>query len=123
MAKQTDLYVGTLVGLGTLAGVAYLAFRRGGHRPERILLGLAFFSLLAAALFRTRHGYDWYFLPLSQARYVFLPQLLAIWLLVGSRGREGAAGADLRRPRPLGARRQHPAGPGARLPGHGVVAL
>lgn len=89
MAKQTDLYVGTLVGLGTLAGVAYLALKPGGHRPERILLGLAFFSLLAAALFRTRYNYDWYFLPMSQARYVFLPQLVAIWLLLAAAGERG----------------------------------
>jgi hypothetical protein len=89
MAGQTGLYVGTLVGLGTLAGVAYLAFRKGDHRPERILLGLAFFSLLTAALIRTRYSYDQFFLPLAHARYVFLPQLIAIWLLLAAAGGRG----------------------------------
>jgi hypothetical protein len=89
MATQTDLLVGTAVGLGTLAGVAYLAFRKGVHRAERILLGLAFYFLLAAALFRTRYTYGEFFLPLAHARYVFLPQLLAIWLLLAAAGDKG----------------------------------
>jgi hypothetical protein len=89
MATDTDLYVGTVVGLGTLAGVAYLAFRPGAHRPERQMLGLAFVALLGAALYRTRYNFDWYFLPLSQARYVFLPQLIAIWLLLAAAGEQG----------------------------------
>ena len=89
MSPDTDLYIGTAVGIATLAGVAYLAFRRGAHRPERRLLGLAFFALLAAALYRSRYNYDWYFLPLANARYVFIPQLLAIWLLLAAAGEEG----------------------------------
>jgi hypothetical protein len=89
MAGQTGLYVGTLVGLGTLAGVAYLAFRPGGQRAERILLGLAFYSLLAAALFRTRYSFDQFFLPLAHARYLFLPQLIALWLLLAGAGGKG----------------------------------
>jgi hypothetical protein len=92
MAPETDLYVGTAVGLGTLAGVAYLAFRRGGRREERALMGSSFFLLLAAALYRTRYNFDWYFLPMSQARYVFLPQLLAIWLLLAAAGERGRLG-------------------------------
>jgi hypothetical protein len=92
VAPQTDLYIGTAVGLGTLAGVAYLALRPGAHRPERRLLGLAFLALLSAALYRTRYNFDWYFLPLSQARYVFLPQLIAIWLLLSGAGERGRLG-------------------------------
>jgi hypothetical protein len=89
LAPETDLYIGTAVGLATLAGVAYLAFRRGAHRPERRLLGLAFFTMLAAALYRTRYNFDWYFLPFAQERYVFLPQLIAIWLLLAAAGEKG----------------------------------
>jgi len=88
-APDTDLYIGTAVGLATLAGVAYLAFRRGAHRPERVLLGLSFALLLGAALYRTRYNFDWYFQPRQQARYVFLPQLLAIWLLLAAVGEAG----------------------------------
>ncbi len=89
MSPDTDLYVGTFVGIGTLAGVAYLALRPGAHRPERRLLGLAFSAMLTAALYRTRYNFDWYFLPLYQARYVFLPQLIAIWLLLAAVGEKG----------------------------------
>jgi hypothetical protein len=86
MAKDTDLYLGTAVGIATLAGIAYLAFRPGAQRPERRLLGLAFCALLTAALYRTRYTFDWYFLPLYHARYVFLPQLIAVWLLLSAAG-------------------------------------
>ncbi len=89
LAPDTDLYAGTAVGVLTLAGVAYLALRPGAHRPERRLLGLAFGALLTAALYRTRYNLDWYFLPLYHARYVFLPQLIAIWLLLAAAGDRG----------------------------------
>jgi hypothetical protein len=89
MAPDTDIYIGTAVGIATLAGIAFLAFRPGARRPERRLLGLAFLVLLAAAFYRTRYNIDWYFLPLYQARYVFVPQLIAIWLLLAAAGDTG----------------------------------
>jgi hypothetical protein len=92
LSPETDQYVAAAVGLATLAGVAYLAFRRGSIRTERSLLGLAFFGLLAGALFRTRNTLDGYFIPLSHARYVFIPQLLAIWLLLSAVGQGGRVG-------------------------------
>jgi hypothetical protein len=89
VATNTDLYLGTVVGVATVVGVSYLAFRRGVNRPERTLLGLAFFAMLLAALYRTRYNFDWYFQPLAQARYVFIPQLIAIWLLLSAAGGKG----------------------------------
>jgi hypothetical protein len=90
MAPQTDLYIGAAIGLATLAAVAFLALRDGARRPERQLLGLAFFLLLGAALFRTRHNFEWYFLTLANGRYVFIPQLIALWLLLAAAAEKGA---------------------------------
>jgi hypothetical protein len=98
LSPETDQYVASVVGLATLAGVAYLAFRRGAIRRERAVMGLAFFGLILGTLYRTRHVLDLYFLPHSDSRYVFIPQLLAIWLLlsaVGQRGRLGRIAALL----------------------------
>jgi hypothetical protein len=92
LSPETDQYVAAAVGLATLAGVAYLAFRRGAIRTERAMLGLAFFGMLAGTLYRTRHTLDGYFIPLSHARYVFIPQLLAIWLLLSAVGQRGRVG-------------------------------
>jgi hypothetical protein len=92
LSPETDQYVAAAVGLATLAGVAYLAFRRGMIRAERAMLGLAFFGLVAGTLYRTRHTLDGYFIPLSHARYVFIPQLIAIWLLLAAVGERGRAG-------------------------------
>jgi hypothetical protein len=92
ISPETDQYVAAIVGLATLAGVAYLAFRRGAIRTERSMLGLAFFGMVAGTLYRTRHALDGYFIPLSHARYVFIPQLIAIWLLLAAVGERGRAG-------------------------------
>jgi hypothetical protein len=92
LSPETDQYAATAVGLATLAGVAYLAFRRGAIREERCMLGLAFFGMLAGTLYRTKHSLDGYFIPLSHARYVFIPQLLAIWLLLSAVGQRGRVG-------------------------------
>ncbi len=91
-SPDTDQVIGTIAGIATLAGVAYLAFRPGADRRERILLGLAFFGLLAGSLYRTRHTLGDYFRPLAHARYVFLPQLAAAWLLLWTAGQRGIAG-------------------------------
>ena len=92
VSPETDQVIGTVAGIATLAGVAYLAFRPGADRKGRILLGLAFLGLLAGSLYRTRHTLDDYFRPLAHARYVFIPQLAAIWLLLWSVGQRGIAG-------------------------------
>jgi len=72
---------GTLAGLATLAAVAYLAVRPGPARTERGMIAAALLLILAASLFRTRWTLHEYFTPHSNSRYVFLPQLLALWLL------------------------------------------
>ena len=91
-SRDIDQWIGSLAGLGTLAGVAYLAFKEGPVRPQRRLLGTAFFVLLLGALYRTRYTLDEYFLPLAHARYVFLPQLIALWLLLSAVGQKGLSG-------------------------------
>ena len=88
----TDQILGTAAGIATLAGVGYLAFRPGADRQARTLLGLAFYVLLTGALYRTRHSLDDFFRPLAHARYVFIPQLIAMWLLLSAVGRKGIEG-------------------------------
>ncbi len=95
---ETSVGVGTVLGLATLAGVAYLAFRPGALREERCLLGIAFGALLLGALARTRYSLGAFFDPLGNGRYVYLPQLLAIWLLLlaaAEKGRIGRVAAGL----------------------------
>jgi hypothetical protein len=91
-SPATDQILGTVAGIATLAGVGYLALRRGPDRQARSLLGLSFFLLLGGALYRTRYSLDDFFRPLAHARYVFIPQLLAMWLLLFCVGRRGIAG-------------------------------
>jgi len=89
LGQDTDQVVGTLVGLLTLAGVAYLALRPGMYRMARLGLGLAFFLILAGTLYRASNGYYLFFTPETRARYVYIPQLLALWLLVASAVQSG----------------------------------
>jgi hypothetical protein len=54
--------------------------------------------MLAGTLFRTRYSLGEYFVPLGNGRYVFIPQLIAIWLLLltaAARGRAGKVAAAL----------------------------
>jgi hypothetical protein len=88
LGADTDEFVGSVVGLLTLAGVAFLAFRTGPARAARAVLGFAFGVMVAAALYRCRHGLYLFFTPETRARYLYVPQLLALWLLIaGAVGR------------------------------------
>lgn len=91
LSPDTDLYVATLVGVGTLLGVAYLAFASGPRRLERALLGFAFLFLLAAAVYRLRHKFGEAFIPGSASRYFYVPQLAAMWLLLAAADLGGRA--------------------------------
>jgi len=91
-SPATDQVLGTVAGIATLAGVGYLALRRGPERNARALLGLSFVLLLGGALYRTRFSLGDFFRPLAHARYVFIPQLLAMWLLLFPAGGRGIAG-------------------------------
>lgn len=92
LGPDTDQVIGSLVGLMTLAGVAFLAFRPGLHRTVRTGLGLAFFLMLAGTLYRASNGFFLFFTPETRARYVYIPQLLAIWLLITAAAQPGRAG-------------------------------
>ena len=83
---------GTLFGLGTLAALTHLAVRPGPVRRERGMIAAALLLILAASLFRTRWTLHEYFTPHSNSRYVFVPQLLTIWLLVTLAAERGRAG-------------------------------
>jgi hypothetical protein len=91
LGQDTDQVIGTLVGLLTLAGVAYLALRPGMYRMARIGLGLAFFFVLGGTLYRASNGYFLFFTPETRARYVYIPQLLALWLLIANAVQSGRA--------------------------------
>jgi hypothetical protein len=84
LGADTDQVVGTLAGIATLAGVAYLALRPARHRAENIALGLVFAAVLASAFLRTRHAMGLYFTGHADSRYVYIPQLIAIWLLISA---------------------------------------
>jgi len=92
LSSDTDLYVSTLVGIGTLLGVGYLSFAQGPRRMERILLGLAFFILLAGSVYRLRYKFHEAFIPGSASRYFYIPQLVVMWLLLSAAGLRGRAG-------------------------------
>jgi hypothetical protein len=92
LAPETDMYLATAAGLATLAAVAFLALRPGHERRMRLVLGLAFAGLLLSVFYRTRHSLDLFFIPHARARYVFLPQLIAIWLLVSTATQAGRTG-------------------------------
>ena len=92
LPAATRLLPTALMGAATIAGAGFLAFRRGPLRPERLLLGAAFFALLGASLYRTRYTLDEFFLPLAHARYVYLPQLILLWLLLGGWTAGGTTG-------------------------------
>ena len=71
---------------------------RGRGARRRALLGVAFGGLLFGALLRTRYSLGEYFEPLGNGRYVYLPQLIALWLLLlaaADRGRTGRVAAVL----------------------------
>lgn len=82
----------TVLGIATLLGVGYLATAQGPRRRERALLGLAFAAALAASLYRTRYSMGPYFGQHAHSRYVYVPQLLAIWLALSAAARGDRAG-------------------------------
>jgi hypothetical protein len=92
VASETDRIVATVAGIATLAGAGYLGFRPGVRRAERSLLVLAFFAMLAGSLYRTRYTLYEFSHQFAHARYVFIPQLIAIWLLLSAVGQKGLAG-------------------------------
>lgn len=95
---RKDPLTGALLGVATLAGIGYLAFKAGPLRRERILLGLILAGVLAGALFRTRYSLNEYFTVDAMSRYLYVPQLIAIWLLLSvasERGRPGRVAAIL----------------------------
>ena len=91
LAGDTDKVLGSVAGLLTLAGIAYLALGPGARRGERRMLGLVFAVVLAGALYRTRHSLFLFFVPHTRARYFYMPQLIAIWLLLSWATQRGRA--------------------------------
>ena len=89
LGPDTDEVVGSLVGLLTLGGVGFLALRPGPGRAARAVVGLAFALMLFGALYRARHGLYLFFTPETRARYLYIPQLLALWLLIANAVQRG----------------------------------
>jgi hypothetical protein len=81
LGADANQVAGTMAGLATLAGVACLALWPGKLRLLTMELGLVFMMVLAASLFRTRHALGLYFVAQADSRYVYIPQLVALWLL------------------------------------------
>ncbi len=77
-----SLPVETALGVAVLVAVAFLALRRGAARTERIWLGIAFFLVLASALYRCRLVLPDLCHAVYGNRYFYLPQLIVLWLLL-----------------------------------------
>lgn len=86
---DTDQVFGALAGVLTLSGIAYLSLAPGDRSRERRMLGLVFAVVLLGALYRTRHSLFLFFVPHTRARYFYLPQLMAVWLLLSWAARRG----------------------------------
>ena len=82
LPETAGTVLGTVGGLATLLGVGFLALRPGPLGAERRMLLLAFLAILGASLLRTRWTLHEYFTPHSNSRYMFVPQLIALWLLL-----------------------------------------
>jgi hypothetical protein len=96
--SDADLYVGTVAGIATVAGAAFLAWRLGQNRMERLSLGAAIVILLVFSFYRQRFVLDRFFRPPYASRYFYIPQLIFIWLLLWSavlRNRLGRIAATL----------------------------
>ena len=89
---RKDPIMGAVLGAATLAGIGYLAFKAGSLRRERVLLGLILTGVLAGALFRTRYSLNEYFTVDAMSRYLYVPQLIAIWLLLTVASERNRAG-------------------------------
>jgi hypothetical protein len=76
------LPVETALGIGAIAGVAFLSLRKGPARTERVWLGIAFLLVLGSALYRCRLVLPDLCHAVYGARYFYLPQLIVLWLLV-----------------------------------------
>ena len=84
--------LGYAAGIATVGAVGYLALRDGAYRTERRMIAAALVLVLGASLFRTRWTLHEYFVAHSSSRYMFLPQLLSIWLLGTLACQKGRAG-------------------------------
>jgi hypothetical protein len=89
---DTDLYIGSIAGIATFLGVAFLAVVPGRYRLERSLLGVAFVVLLVGGLYRQRFVLDRFFIQGAGGRYFYIPQLILIWLLLFAAGQRGLTG-------------------------------
>jgi hypothetical protein len=89
LPPDTDQVLGGVAGALTLCGLGFLALRPGESRAERRVLGLLFAAFLFGGVFRTRHSLYLFFTQHTRARYLYLPNLIAIWLLVLSAVQKG----------------------------------
>jgi hypothetical protein len=88
--------LGAVLGAATLAAAAFLAFRRGPLREERCIIGIVFALVLGSVLVRCRLTLIEFYGARSGSRYMYLPQLAVIWLLILTalqRGRTAAVAA------------------------------
>jgi hypothetical protein len=90
MSPDTDQLLGTIVGIVTLGGLAFLVLGPGNFRRERLVLGVVFAVVLAGVLYRVRHSLGLFFIPHTRARYVYVPHLIVIWLLILNAVQRGA---------------------------------
>jgi hypothetical protein len=80
------------VGLATLAGRGLHGLQAWRAPHGALPSGARFRRPGAGRLVRTRYALGEYFKPLADGRYVYLPQLIAIWLLIATACMKGLAG-------------------------------
>jgi hypothetical protein len=91
LGPDTDQVLGSMVGIFTVLSAVYLAARQGPFRTARLYIGAAFLLILTGSLYRASNGFYLFFIPETRGRYMYIPQLLVLWLLLSTalqRGRE-----------------------------------
>jgi hypothetical protein len=81
LPKEPGLVLGSLLGLGTLAGLAWLVCRPGPFRTQRLWCGAACVLILAAGLVRGKDLLVDLGRPGWGSRYFVPSQILAAWLV------------------------------------------
>ncbi len=88
-ATQLPRRVLDALGLLTVGALVTVACLPGEQRERRALLVAALLAVLAATLYRARHGLTAFAGLQNGDRYLFIPKVLVVWLLISGWNRTG----------------------------------
>ena len=91
LGGETNPSIGTIAGIATLVGVGALALGPGRLRSATVELGLVFVMVLCSQLLQDCPpcARTLYFETHADSRYVYIPQLIAVWLLICAAAQKG----------------------------------